>query len=352
MDSSFKPNTTTHHSIPLDFKNVQKVPASHAWNGPATHEDDLPISDVALMVPVIDLEDPCVGELIRSACEKWGVFQVVNHGISFDLLDQAEKQTMKLFSLPADRKTLAARLPDVPTGYGLPIMSPFFRKLMWFEGFIVSGSPMEHAMKLWPNHVEDRTKFCNVLVEYQKEMKALAEKLFGIMASSLGLNIEKELEWFRDGQHHARLNMNYYPPCPDPTQAVGLAAHTDSSLITLVYPSTTANTYRGLQVVSEDNSNWATVETMEGAIFVNLGDLMKVFTNGRFKNVMHRVVVHKSRSRTSRAYFYGPPPEVKISPAVKLLDDGLSAMYHPVSWDDVLKEKAKCFNKTLDSFKI
>ncbi|KAM7274623.1 hypothetical protein ACFE04_016489 [Oxalis oulophora] len=352
---SFKKNPCQPRDIiPLDFKNVQKVPDSHAWTS-TDHEDRRPISNEP-HVPVIDLWDPRATELIRNACEKWGVFRVVKHGIPLTLLDQAENQTLKLFSLPADRKIMAARTPHGPTGYGLARMSAFFHKLMWFEGFTVSGSPMEHAIKLWPHHQDDRSQFCDVLVEYQKELKALAERLIGIMLSSLELSPSEELKWLKPKpgdtqQHQAMLNLNYYPPCPDPSQAIGLAVHTDSSLLTLLYPST-IDTFGGLQVLSLDNSSWISVEPMKGAIVVNLGDLMQVLTNSRFKSVMHRAVVHKSRSRTSRAYFYGPPKEVKISPATKMIDDGHSAIYRSVSWEEMLSAKAKYFNKALDSIKI
>ncbi|KAM7275397.1 hypothetical protein ACFE04_017263 [Oxalis oulophora] len=346
MDSIFKPNPSK--PIPLLFKN----------NSQTEHEtifdkyDHLPVMDTP-HVPIIDLFDPRATQLIRSACEKWGVFQVINHGISLDLLDQAERETMKLFALPAARKNLAARTPEDSSGYGLVLMPPFFREFMWFEGFTISGtSPMEHAIKLWPDHVEDRTNFCNAFVKYQKEMKALTEKLFGIMVSSLGLRLEEEFKWLRDGQHHSKLNLNYYPPCPDPTHGIGLAAHTDSSLLTLVHPSITTGGYKGLQVLSEDESSWILIEPMRGAILVNLGDLMKVITNGHFKSVMHRVVVHKSKSRTSRAYFYGPPKELKVPLAEKMVEDGHSALYRPVSWDEMVKAKGQYATRALDSFKI
>ncbi|XP_071722573.1 gibberellin 3-beta-dioxygenase 1-like [Rutidosis leptorrhynchoides] len=227
--------------FPLDF---QTLPDSHSWNRPPTEEDSLPVCDES-HVPVIDLAGPRAIELIRSACEKWGVFRVINHGIPLDLLDQADSQTMKLFSLPADRKIKAARAPSShgSTGYGEHTVSALFPKQMWYESYSIlgDGSPlMEHAIKVWPHHEDD---------------------LF-------------------------------------------------------------------------------------------LGDLVHILTNGRFKNILHRVLVDKDKSRASRAYFYRPPKEVKISPASKMVDDSHPTIYKAVSWDDVLSAKAKYLDKALESINI
>ncbi|XP_071722572.1 gibberellin 3-beta-dioxygenase 3-like [Rutidosis leptorrhynchoides] len=181
------------------------MPESHSWNGPATKEDNLPVIHEQ-QVPIIDLADPRADELIRNACEKWGVFRVINHGIPLDLLAQAENQTMKLFSLPADRKIKAARAPSSHggTGYGLLPVSPMYPDQPWNKGFSImsTGSPlMEQAIKLWPDHEQDRTTFCNVLAEYQKEMKVLAEKLISLMMNSLGICLEENFKWLNPNKN-------------------------------------------------------------------------------------------------------------------------------------------------------
>ncbi|XWS17200.1 hypothetical protein CRYUN_Cryun33cG0048000 [Craigia yunnanensis] len=82
-------------------------------------------------LPVIDLAKPGVFNLVRHAYEKWGAFQVTNHGIPVSLLYETECQTRRLFSLPTERKQLVARPPEGLSGYGSARISPFFPKLMW-----------------------------------------------------------------------------------------------------------------------------------------------------------------------------------------------------------------------------
>ncbi|MBA0604293.1 hypothetical protein Godav_016964 [Gossypium davidsonii] len=131
--------------IPLDFNSIRSVPDSHVW----PISDDFS-SDHQLMVPIIDLEDPNAVKLAGHACETWGAFQVINHGIHLNLLEEVESEARRLFSLPTQTKMKALREPAGATGYGLARISPFFPKCMWHEGFTIMDSPTDHARALWP----------------------------------------------------------------------------------------------------------------------------------------------------------------------------------------------------------
>ncbi|KAA8535018.1 hypothetical protein F0562_030021 [Nyssa sinensis] len=333
-----------NHIIPLDFKHVLKLPDSHTWTS-LSNDYDPPINypNADSSIPIIDLCDPNAAELIRNACEQWGVFQLTGHGIPVALLEDIEYQTRRLFSLPAEQKLRAVRSQETSTGYGVARIAEFFPKLMWSEGFSVMGSPAEHARQLWPHH---HTKFCDVMEDYQKEMKRLSERIIMLMLESLGLARE-DLKWLKPNkgskQAQGLLQLNSYPVCPDPTRAMGLAPHTDSSLLTLLYQSNIS----GLQVL-QDNSGWVTVQPLAGALVVNIGDLMHILSNGQFKTVLHRAVVNKTQHRLSIAYFYGPPRDVMVSPAMKLTDGDHPPLYRPVTWKEYLDAKAIYFNKALE----
>lgn len=135
--------------IPLDFDSIATVPDSHAWPDSDGFE-----SNDRFSIPTIDLRDPDAAKLIGHACETWGAFQVVNHDISLNLLDEVESEVRRLFSLPTTRKLKALRSPGGATGYGLARISSFFNKFMWHEGFTIMGSPMDHAKELWPHEYQ------------------------------------------------------------------------------------------------------------------------------------------------------------------------------------------------------
>ena len=48
---------------------------------------------------------------------------------------------------------------------------------------------------------------------------------------------------------------------------------------------------------------------------------LQMYSNGRYKSVLHRVRVNSSRPRISVASLHGLPPERVIGPAPELVDD-------------------------------
>ncbi|KAI4387038.1 hypothetical protein MLD38_004902 [Melastoma candidum] len=336
------------HNI-LDLGSVKELPDSYAWNAPPLPCDRTVLD---LSVPVIDLGHPGASTLIGHACKEWGVFQMTNHGVPRDLLTEVERAGRDLFSLPLQQKMRVARKPDGVSDYGVTRISSFFPKLMWSEGFTVIGSPLEHARLLWPH---DRAAgFCDVIGRYNDEMRRLAGKLMWLMLGALGIrhHSEDDVTWAGPNGDFpgasAALQMNSYPACPDPDQAMGLAAHTDSTLLTILLQNDTA----GLQVMKGDGSGWATVPPVDGALVVNVGDLLQMLTNGTYPSIVHRVFVTRNAHRHSIAYLYGPPSGVKIAPLPALTGPGHPALFWPVTWSEYLGMKAKHFDKALTSVRL
>ncbi|XP_043726232.1 gibberellin 3-beta-dioxygenase 1-like [Telopea speciosissima] len=333
------------HIAPPDFQALQDVPDSYSW--PQLDENSsMDLIDPLVSVPVVDLTDPNVVDLVGRACQEWGVFQVINHGIPMGLIKETESEARRLFSLPTDQKLKALRSPDGPTGYGLARIARFFDKLMWHEGFTMRGSPIEDARKLWPDNY---TTFCDVMEKYQKEMKELTGRLKRLILASLGLTTEEDLKLtglgpsgeFTEGSI-TPLQLNYYPSCPNPSRAMGLAAHTDTSMFTILCQGDIS----GLQIY-KDGVQWITVPPVSGAFVVNVGDLLQILSNGRFPTLVHRVLVNQAYNRISIAYFYGPTPNTQIKPFSKLIEPGDVPRYRCVSWGEYINTKAKHLNKAL-----
>lgn len=195
--------------------------------------------------------------------------------------------------------------------------------------------------------------FClvsDVVEQYEEKMKKLAGKLMWLMLASLGISME-DVEWAGPKGHFdgasAALQLNSYPTCPDPDRAMGLAAHTDSTLLTILYQ----NRISGLQVFRE-GSGWVTVPPLSGGFVINVGDLFHILSNGLYPSVLHRVLVNRIQPRLSVAYLYGPPSSVKISPHPKLVGPSSPPLYRPVTWNEYLGTKAKHFNKALSSVRL
>ena len=176
-------------------------------------------------------------------------------------------------------------------------------------------------------------------------MEKLAQKLMWLVLTSLGISKE-DLKWAGPkGEFKgacSALHLNSYPSCPDPDRAMGLAPHTDSTLLTILYQ----NNISGLQVLREGDG-WVTVPPLPGGLVINMGDLFHILSNGLYPSVLHRVLVNRTRQRFSVAYLYGPPSNVQICPHAKLVGPSRPALYRPVTWNEYLGTKAKYFNKAL-----
>lgn len=191
----------------------------------------------------------------------------------------------------------------------------------------------------------------DVVVEYEEAMKKLAEKLTWLVLASLGIS-NQDIQWAgpRDGGLQgacAALQLNSYPTCPDPDRAMGLAAHTDSTILTILYQ----NAISGLQVLKE-GTGWVTVPPLPGGLVINIGDLLHILSNGLYPSVLHRVLVNRTQQRLSAAYLYGPPAGVKISPHPKVVGPSRPPLYRPVTWHEYLGTKAKHFNEALSCVRV
>lgn len=191
--------------------------------------------------------------------------------------------------------------------------------------------------------------------EFDKVMKQLGSKLLNVMLLSLGLSEEETKlaspvkDWH---DMSAAIQLNSYPACPDPDRTVGLAAHTDSSFLTLLYQ----NGVSGLQVLRpKDNigpTRWVTVPPVPDTFTVNVGDLMHVLSNGRFRSVLHRAMVNQSQHRMSVGFFCGPAAGVKVGPINKLMGPERGPLYRPVTWQEYKRLREKLFDKALEALKI
>ncbi|KAK6272798.1 hypothetical protein POUND7_009881 [Theobroma cacao] len=58
-------------------------------------------------IPIIDIsnwEDPKVAKPVCDASEKWGFFQIMNHAVPIQVLENVQDTTHRFFGLPAEEK--------------------------------------------------------------------------------------------------------------------------------------------------------------------------------------------------------------------------------------------------------
>ncbi|KAJ6376945.1 hypothetical protein OIU76_025991 [Salix suchowensis] len=236
--------------------------------------------------PVIDLskldgeERKPTMEKIEDACENWGFFELVNHGISHDLLDTVERHTKEHY-----RKCMEQRFKEMVASKGLEAVQSEISDLDWESTFFLRHLPDSNMAEI-PDLEEDYRK---LMKEFALELEKLAEQLLDLLCENLGLEkgYLKRAFYGSKGPNFGTKVSNY-PPCPKPDLIKGLRAHTDAGGIILLFQDDKVS---GLQLFKD--GQWIDVPPMKHSIVINLGDQLEVITNGKYKSVLHRVIAQK-----------------------------------------------------------
>jgi isopenicillin N synthase-like dioxygenase len=102
--------------------------------------------------------------------------------------------------------------------------------------------------------------------------------------------------------------------------------HTDAGALTILLQ----DEYAGLQVQRGDQL--VLVEPVPGALTVNLGDMLQVWSNDLYRSPVHRVVASPDHTRFSAPFFWNPSYTTVCEPLPALLRGGERARFRPVSW--------------------
>ena len=279
------------------------------------------IASVSLAQPLDTIAD----ELGRSF-EEFGFAVVRDHGIPQSLIDRAEEMSKQFFDLPEETK----RKYHIPGGGGARGYTPFGTekakdakvhdlKEFWHVG---RSLPQDHALaefmapNVWPEEMpEFRYTF--------EELYAAFEKAGGRVLEAIALHLGLERDFFaatvEDGNSVMRLLR--YPPLEgaEAEGAIRAAAHGDINTITLLLGAEEA----GLELLTAQGE-WKAIDVPEGALVINVGDMLDRLTNGRLKSTQHRVVNPRGeaayRARYSMPFFLHFRPDFTIETLESCID--------------------------------
>uniref|UniRef100_A0A0D9XME3 Fe2OG dioxygenase domain-containing protein n=1 Tax=Leersia perrieri TaxID=77586 RepID=A0A0D9XME3_9ORYZ len=288
---------------------------------PEIEADHVIIADAdSYRLPVIDMSRLINHEFSKeetaklgSACEDWGFFQLVNHGVDEQVLQQIKDDITGFFKLPLQEKMTVAILPNGLQGFGHHFVFSKEQKLDWVDLMFLTTRPVEErSLDFWP--INPPT-FRNSLDKYSLEIENVSAKLFKFMAMNLGVDEEALLGTFKGQPQSVRIN--HYPPCSQADKVLGLSPHTDGVGMTLLLQ---VNDVQGLQI--RKDGKWFAVKNLPGALVVNVGDVLEIITNGKYKSIEHRAVINPDKERITIAAFQSAPLSCTIGPLQELLMKG------------------------------
>jgi isopenicillin N synthase-like dioxygenase len=283
-------------------------------------------------IPVIDFAGALSPELgarravaraIREACRDTGFFYVRNHGVPEDTIERTVALSRAFFARPREAKLELAGVGgygyEAPELQTLDEAAPPDTK----EGFMMGeeGSPLAATVK-WP---EDMPEFRAQLDAYAAQMRGLGRAI----VHSLALSLDLEETYFDDGYVEPSCSVRLLHYAPKTKGAApnqwGAGAHTDWGAITMLHQDEVG----GLEILGPDGE-WLPATPTPGTFVVNLGDMIRRWTNDQYRSTLHRVrSSESSRDRYSIATFFSPAESYRVLCVPTCLAEGEAPHYAP-----------------------
>ncbi|KAB1228198.1 2-oxoglutarate-dependent dioxygenase DAO [Morella rubra] len=244
-------------------------------------------------IPVLDMQefvDPEQCKKLREASEEWGCFRIINH-----------------------------KIPGVAAMSDRAISILFTR--LWASMIWAPSRLCVTFVLSWSLHHRETIEM------YAQAIHELAMELGRMLAKSMGLVSNLFEEW------PCQFRINKYDFTPEAIGASGVQIHTDSGFLTILQDDENVG---GLEVMDKSGA-FVSVQPWAGTLLVNLGDLAKAWSNGRFCNVKHRVQCKEASIRVSIASFVLGPKEAAVEAPPELVDAEHPRLYVPFSYEDYRK---------------
>ncbi|XP_015159303.1 1-aminocyclopropane-1-carboxylate oxidase-like [Solanum tuberosum] len=131
--------------------------------------------------------------------------------------------------------------------------------------------------------------------------------LEGIINECLGLPPDFLPNYRNDRSRDSLLGLHYFPAIEDDDNTAK-TAHEDPGCFTILYQ----DEVRGLEVHKDDQ--WIPIAPSKDKLIVNIGDVIQVLSNNKFKSTTHRVVRPSETNRYSYSFFYNVHGDKWVEP--------------------------------------
>lgn len=274
----------------------------------------------------------------------FGFAVVTNHGVDPALIAKAWDLTRQLFALPepVKRRYYSAALAGQRgyTPFGTEIAKDADHvdlKEFWHVGRdLAAGHRFRDHMpdNIWPEEIPD-------FEETFKALYAAFDVAGNRLLSAIALYLGLDPDWFgpavNDGNSVMRLL--HYPPIPQDAPGIRAGAHGDINLITLLLGAEEG----GLQLLTREG-DWLSITPPEGAMVINVGDMLERLTNRYLPSTIHRVLnpppERRHIPRYSMPFFLHLASDFMIETLPGCVDDAHPNCYPtPISANDFLVER-------------
>jgi isopenicillin N synthase-like dioxygenase len=281
---------------------------------------------------------------LGASFERFGFAIIADHGIDPALITKSWALTADFFALPTAAKlAYDAKVNGGQRGYtafGTEIAKDADKhdlKEFWHVGRDLPAGHrfLDHMPgNVWPAEVPE---FKATLSALYAAFDVAGGKLLSAIALHLGL----DAHWFDPTVENGNsiLRLLHYPPIPKEADGIRAGAHEDINTITLLLGAEEA----GLQLLGKDGK-WLAIDPPEGALVVNIGDMLQRLTNHRLPSTTHRVInpppERRHLPRYSMPFFLHFASDFEIETLPSCIDEAHPNLYpETITADAYLKER-------------
>ncbi|CAN1234630.1 2-oxoglutarate-dependent dioxygenase 19 [Linum perenne] len=264
---------------------------------------------------------------LSTACEDYGFFNLVNHGIPNEVIDDTLSRIGEFFEENDVKEKSKYRKGDPKA------------RIIW-DARCHAGENREHLklvarpqLHCPPNPPSFREALGDYVTRFHQVKLGLARSMSIILGQD-----ESYIETAFDLESGFDVAaMNRYPPNFESKGTLGLAEHTDPGFIISLIQDMDG----GLQILTHQGK-WVNVHIPPNAILIQLGDQLEVLTNGKYKSHIHRVLVgnYKAR-RVSLGTLHGPSVYKFVAPGMELMDKTRCSGYRGMTYSESLEANGR-----------
>ena len=306
---------------------------------------DTPAAQVPTLSLADEARDPAAfAAAFGGSFERFGFAIVADHGIPLPLIERAWSLTEQFFALPVEEKH---GYYDKAWG-GQRGYTPFKTEIAKDAKHVDLKEFWHVGRDLPEDHPSAGTMMPNVWPVRPAEFKEALTDLWNAfdraglrLLSAIARHLKLSPDYFETVVDHGNsiLRLLHYPPIPEDAEGVRAGAHEDINLITLLLGAEEA----GLELLDRDGK-WLAIRPPEGAMVVNVGDMLQRLTNHVLPSTTHRVVnpppERRGFSRYSMPFFLHPNPEFLIETLPGCISaDNPNRYPTPITAHDYLHER-------------
>ncbi|CAL5376025.1 unnamed protein product [Camellia sinensis] len=190
---------------------------------------------------------------IMKGSQDFGMFQVINHGLLKELMDDTMSLFKEFFDMPEE---------DKATYYSEDTSKSFRLYTGSFPHSVINHNYWKDSVRQDCHPLEDHIE---TWLEKPDRYRKLGLRILNLICEGLGI----EVGYFAgDLSKFQGMTVNHYPPCPNPSVVLGVCGHYDTNLLTLLQQDE-----YGLHILKD--GQWVGVKHVPGAFVINIGSQLE-----------------------------------------------------------------------------